>query len=1581
MKRRMKQASSLWMVMGILLGLNSGVFAGPDLPVVSDRGDGYKEATFTGNQSAGISLVSSWSSAPYISFNVHDLTTDITPASSVDGILLSLWGGNGGDGTDFFGGNAGAGRAAARLWSPLDVPWYWGPELTFSGGGHGIVTSGSSADAIGIFSTGGRGGTGGWSAAGEGGHGGTGGRAGLLYVQSYGDLQTSGASSRGLVAQNVGGDGGTGGDANGKGGRGGAGGEAWGTQVISGGSIETAGESAPGVLGYTRGGSGGKGGHAGGPYGEGGAGGAGGMGYMTAVIASGSITTSGDKSPGILMDFQGGAGGAGGDSGGVYGEGGAGGPGAGGGSAGFPGLTDSVLVQYEANGSIATSGVSSPGISAQSQGGRGGNGGHTGGLYAGGGDGGAGGNALPVEIQGSGSIDTAGDSSPGILALSQGGAGGNGGTAGGAYAAGGDGGAGGSGGSVRVATSAGRHITTAGAAADGISAQSRGGAGGDGGTGGGAVGQGGGTRGSGPGGSVQVINNAGIVTSGPDSRGIFAQSVGGFAGGVGAGAGVVGWGGGVNSAGNGGTIAVTNQGAITVTGGSAETGDDRELVSGAILAQSIGGGGGDAAGSYGLVALGGKGSAGGSGNTVTVENHGSLQTSGSDTFGILAQSVGAGGGSGGSSYAFAALGGTGNSTGHGGAVHATNAGAVATTGDGSAGILAESIGGGGGVVGGYGGKAYSPMMTWGGSGGSGGDGGAVSVTNSGALETSGIDASGIFAQSIGGGGGTGGRATDVALGIALAIGGESAQGGRGGQVDVVSEGAAITTAGHFSHGVRGTSIGGGGGNGGRVASYTAGAGFTGNVAIGGRGGGGGDGGVVNLTNASTVTTQGQYAHGLYAESIGGGGGSGGNAAGWTFNTFIPGAELPSVSFGYSIGGKAGAGGSGRAVTVNNTGDLSTSASHSYGVLAQSVGGGGGLGGNAMHSTVAINSWSVMASVGGEGGEGGEGGSVTVDSAGRAATQGDFAYGILAQSVGGGGGAGGNSNTFLADIGFMTSWTDLLEPSVTCNLLLGGRGGGGGDGGSVVVNSSGPIDTQGEFAHGVLAQSIGGGGGAVGDCTNVTIELSANPQDYLPFVGFMNIDATLVLGGGGGSGGNGGSVRVTNHDAVTTRGDFATGILAQSVGGGGGAAGYVRHDVYCLSSPTAPAVLQLSGGGGGDGGDVTVENGTDIATHAGFAHGILAQSVGGGGGLAGISEEGGWSCLVGPLTYGFAVPDNGSGAFFAGSAGGEGSAGAVSVAHTGNITTHGDISHGILAQSAAGRNGTSGPVSVTVAGAITTYGADSDSIYAQSVGGAGRGNISLSLDGIIRGGSDAGTGVHIDGGADNMLVNHGNLSALSGTAIRGSGGNDIVENHGTVVGGVHLGAGSNAFNNSAGARFDTGAIIDLGVGNALTNAGILSPGGLGAIVDTTLIGDLILSESSVLEIEIAGFMPGTFDSLDVTGSVTGGGEAGMMGLMDFTPTMGGINFSFLSGFDPVAEMDPGGSVLLPFLTADSPVDLALMSYTFTGGPSGFWYDVLQQDSGLFLQAVYTGHTIPAPGALLLGSIGLGLLGWDRRRMRR
>ena len=95
-------------------------------------------------------------------------------------------------------------------------------------------------------------------------------------------------------------------------------------------------------------------------------------------------------------------------------------------------------------------------------------------------------------------------------------------------------------------------------------------------------------------------------------------------------------------------------------------------------------------------------------------------------------------------------------------------------------------------------------------------------------------------------------------------------------------------------------------------------------------------------------------------------------------------------------------------------------------------------------------------------------------------------------------------------------------------------------------ASGSVTTDGDRAHALYAQSIGGGGGAGGGAK-----------------------ALVGLGGSGGAGGDGGSVTVTNNGGISTgkvtlpanvgdapviTGDGSTAIYAQSVGGGGGAGG-------------------------------------------------------------------------------------------------------------------------------------------------------------------------------------------------------------------------------------------------------------------------------------------------------------------------------------------------------------------------------------------------------------------------------------------
>ncbi len=81
--------------------------------------------------------------------------------------------------------------------------------------------------------------------------------------------------------------------------------------------------------------------------------------------------------------------------------------------------------------------------------------------------------------------------------------------------------------------------------------------------------------------------------------------------------------------------------------------------------------------------------------------------------------------------------------------------------------------------------------------------------------------------------------------------------------------------------------------------------------------------------------------------------------------------------------------------------------------------------------------------------------------------------------------------------------------------------------------------------------------------------------------------------------------------------------AQSVGGGGGNAGSGAGNTQDFGTGTTTSfsfVVGSQGGTGGNGGAVTVDTfaGNSIATHGSGAIGIVAQSIGGGGG----SSQGG-----------------------------------------------------------------------------------------------------------------------------------------------------------------------------------------------------------------------------------------------------------------------------------------------------------------------------------------------------------------------
>ena len=1372
--------------------------------------------------------------------------TVTTSGAQAVGIYGQSIGGNGGDGGKAFG----TFNADARNGGMGGD----GGTVTINTTAN-VTTSGGSAYGIAALSQGGNSGNGGNALSGanaSAGNSADAGSGGTITLTSNGAVMTGGSNAAGLYALSAGGNGGNGNSGDAIAAAGGNGGNAGGGGAVTinaNGTVGTTGTAAFGVSAQSTGGAGGDGDSAGGAQGSGGVGGTGGSGIAVSVNANGKITTTGDLGFGVYASSGGGVGGTGGSATGAFAtNGGTGGTGGNGGD---------VTVITATNSVINTSGLLASGINAISLGAAGGNGGNAGAAYAAPGGGGGGGSSGTVTVTANGSIITSGFGAFGIQAESTGGGGGTAANGGGVVSVGGTGGAASDGGIVNVNNFG--SITTSGLFSHGITAASIGGGGGAGSHSGGLVALGGSGNSSGDGNTVTVTNYLGatIQTSGIGAYGIYAESLGGGGGNGGGAGGLVSIGGAGSTGGNGGQVFVYNYGTIGTTG----------LGGNGIFAQSVGGGGGDGGSASSFAALasvgiGGSGGVAGAGEQVLVQNTGTITVSGFRSNAIFAQSLGGGGGNGGDGtdecacVVQYAVGGKGGVSGAGGEVDVINSGSLSTSGDLSTAILAQSVGGGGGTGGagyGYGGGVFNVGISVGGAGGSAGGGGTVSVTQSGAINTYGIDSNGITAYSIGGGGGNGGSSASrtatalfkpsgsgtapssgpATISMDLSFGGSGGAAGDGGTVTVSNTGY-IVTGGAGSAGIFAQSVGGGGGNGGDAsATSTAVNEGTANtislaVSIGGGGGAGGKGNTVTVNNVGRIFTMGDDAPAIVAQSVGGGGGIGGAGVASSdtvgnINNFTPGnifspdpsspppdpdvpnstdrAKLEQLANGaeegtkiavaVGVGGSGGAAGVGGDVSVTNDGNIVTYGYASQGIFAQSVGGGGGTAGGG--SAQSSGNVAVGVGLGGNGGGAGMGGNINVSNTGTISTWGDDATAVFAQSVGGGGG--------LALIG--DGHVGLNPKGVA--VAIGGATGSSGAGGNIIVSQTGTITTIGDRSYGILAQSIGGGGGVGG--TGDGINLGA-----------------VVVGGSGGAGGAGGTVQVTDSGGITTYGNGADGILAQSIGGGGGVGGDAAGSNPHLGSRAITVGVGVGGAAGeaGNGEGVTISSTGPITTSGIAAYGILAQSIGGGGGIGGSGDASGGTIA------------------FAGSNGGAGSGGAITIDQTGNVTASGMDSH---------------------------------AIFAQSVGGLGGGNITINLHGgTISGGTGNAAGIYLDGGATNAInISFGAVvTAQSGVAIQATDGvdangvaqvigNTTVNNSGGIVGSVDLGSGMGQVNNLAGATFITGTTLNLGSG-ALVNAGRLDIGGVNNVITTALTGAFVQTTAGTYVADVR--FGGTSDLLAV-----------------------------------------------------------------------------------------------------------------------
>ena len=407
------------------------------------------------------------------------------------------------------------------------------------------------------------------------------------------------------------------------------------------------------------------------------------------------------------------------------------------------------------------------------------------------------------------------------------------------------------------------------------------------------------------------------------------------------------------------------------------------------------------------------------------------------------------------------------------------------------------------------------------------------------------------------------NSNEFSLGASVSKGSRGGSGGNSGAVAVDLQNLVIATEGANSSGLLAQTIGGGGGNAGSVNAKT-GKGITKSVLLLVLTGKGGSTGSASIEiEDAIITTQGASSSAIQIQAIGGGGGNASHVTNRGSKATIQG----------EVGSQSGYGGNGGAVNVKSIAELRTAGNNSAGLFVQSIGGGGGstnVTTTGDRNLLKADDLKGFIAVGGQGGEGGDGGKITIDSTTNITTLGEQAHGLISQSLGGGGGR------VALQAGPILAASDML-------MHLGGTSGQGGNGDTAVVSNKGYVSVHGDSSYGLYVQSIGGGGGSVSSTSPIKVN----------------------LGGTGGDGGHGGDIEVVNQKKgiIESRGKNGIGVFAMSLGGGGGDVG-TTQDLVTLGSKV---------GVGGNGGDIAILNRGTIRTTGEGGVGILARSLGGGGG--------------------------------------------------------------------------------------------------------------------------------------------------------------------------------------------------------------------------------------------------------------------------------------------------------------------------------------------------------------------------------
>ncbi|MDA7435982.1 hypothetical protein N8630_02980, partial [Synechococcus sp. AH-601-C19] len=959
-------------------------------------------------------------------------------------------------------------------------------------------------------------------------------------------------------------------------------------------------------------------------------------------------------------------------------------------------------------------------------------------------------------------------------------------------------------------------------------------------------------------GSVDVVNTAPITTDGNYSSAIVIQNIGsggGFVAGAGGGSAKLGAINGISTTeGSSGDVSLISTGSLVSTKGKGAT---------AILVQSVGGGGGFVGSSEDGVTLGGTSLENISAGNITVRNTSIIRTTGNASAGLVAQSIGGGGGVvSTTSNEKIKLGGNSLTNAVAGDLIVTNRAQISTAGNTSPVLMVQSIGGGGGFT------TLDEIVTsekntntirLGDKLSTSSKAGSIQLTNTGNLFSAGRSSSALVVQSIGGGGGNIRRINVSDIDSNMMLGSINNENGASGDIDVANTGSIIQTIGDYARPILIQSIGAGGG---WLAGSTTSNVSTTMGAI--NPSGTGSSGNITARNTADISSEGLSAGGVFIQTIGGGGG-------------LIGMKTGQIQMGLRDGvGIANSG----SVDFTNTGNIITKGNDSPALLLQSIAGGGGRAdqyyGNA-HLGLSGNNGPLTA----------KSGNITLDNKGNSiSTQGYSSPGITVQTIAGGGGFLGEQLTSTDSTGddlignfgagdYISDGNGEIKNDVKNDVL---------DSGDINITNESIISTKGNISPGLLAQSVGGGGGYAGGMNapilniGTTGSVSTNSGN-VSIENFANITtegygsgALLVqsIAGGGGivssesinemqmgamhiTSATSGNVSLINTGDLLTTGKGSIAILAQAVGGGGGVNAYSKVETTVSDDNAGSAYrLFLSGESAENSGagDITVDNKGDIVSTLGDgAPAILTQSVGGGGGWAALESATNSNLRLGSKR------------------GSEGSGGDISFANTADISTGGIYSQAIRVQSVGGGGGavsakanavrmgsvsmsgdsSGGDITFKNSGSIYTKGDGSTGISIMSQGGGGGSIFGVSTAvakfGTLTNAKDL--NINASGG-DITAENTGEFITTEGeaasafTVVSGGGGGGFIAG----IGGDLLG-GSNTNGNTTGGNVTLTNRANLTTrGDGSIGLNVASHGGGQAITGPISAGDQLISVGNI-----------------------------------------------------------------------------------------------------------------------------------------